>query len=105
MVKKYQLRPMYVQAVKITNGNWDEVIEFLGGIEGVEKDAGGWYETEKFRIKERWFNYGWDIFIKSPYMMEGVPAVEGDWIVKDEYGDYHVYDDNEFTKSFTEVAE
>lgn len=88
-VKKYLMKPTYVDAIQYLDDNLDEVIEFLGGVEDGHENEDGWIETPNMFIKDK------DILIKDK---GNVTLCIGDWITKSKTGKYKVYWDNFYDK-------
>ncbi len=90
--RKFVRKPLYVEAVRITQGNFAEVAEWCGGvIEQKQGDVGGHKTYIKVPVE----------FARHVRQTQGFI---GDWIlVKD--GSYKIYTNKAFRQSFDEAAE
>lgn len=82
----YIRKPLYVEAVRVTEENFDEIRAWVSG--KVEKDGG-----KKF-IR---------VFVKDPKVPRQSKAYVGDWILWTERGGHKVYTPKAFETSFDKV--
>jgi hypothetical protein len=82
----YIRKPLYVEAVRVTEENFDEIRAWVSG--KVEKDSG-----KKF-IR---------VFVKDPKVPRQSKAYVGDWILWTERGGHKVYTPKAFEASFDKV--
>jgi hypothetical protein len=96
MIKKYVKKPVEVEAIQLTKDNIIEVLKYVGFYKYLylEKDE----EIVKRIIKKGYFEFelydNTDIYISVGF---------GDFIVKDEYSEYRVFNKDEFKESYKEV--
>lgn len=89
---KYIRKPLYVDAVRITAMNFDEVVSWCQG-EMQQEEVPGKGTTKKF-IKVR---------VHNPKNVRQTKAFIGDWILYTERG-YKIYTNKAFHESFDEVG-
>jgi hypothetical protein len=96
MIKKYVKKPVEVEAIQLTKDNIIEVLKYVGMYRYLylEKDE----EIVKRIIKKGYFEF--ELYDNTD-MYES--AGFGDFIVKDEYSEYRVFDEDEFKKLYEEV--
>lgn len=91
--KKYIRKPLYVDAVRITAANFDEVVAWCQG-EVLQDEVPGKGTTKKF-IKVR---------VHNPKNVRQTKAFVGDWLLYTERG-YKVYTNKAFHASFDLVVD
>ena len=96
MIKKYVKKPMEVEAIQLTKDNIIEVLKYVGFYKYLylEKNE----DIVKRIIKKGYFEF--ELYDNTD-MYESVSF--GDFIVKDEYSEYRVFDEDEFKKLYEEV--
>lgn len=90
---KYLRKPLYVDAVRITSANFDDVVEWCQG-EVLQDDVPGKGVTKKY-IKVR---------VHNPKNARQTKAFVGDWLLYTARG-YKVYTNKAFHASFDQVNE
>ena len=98
-MKKYVKKPVEVEAIQLTKDNIIEVIKFLS----VSRYYCPWAEDEETAIK-RVLEDGYIFF--ETYDKYGETTEEvyfGKYVVKDEYSEYRVFDEDEFKELYEEV--
>lgn len=99
MIKKYIKKPVEVEAIQLTKDNIIEVIKFLS----VSKYYCPWAEDEERAIK-RVLEDGCVFFeTYDKYGEATEEAYFGEYVVKDEYSEYRVFDKDEFKELYDEV--
>ena len=99
MIKKYVKKPVEVEAIQLTKDNIIEVIKFLS----VSRYYCPWTEDEETAIK-RVLEDGYVFFETYDKYGEATEEVYfGKYVVKDEYSEYRVFDEDEFKKLYEEV--
>ena len=99
MIKKYVKKPVEVEAIQLTKENIIEVIKFLG----VSRYYCPWAEDEEKTIK-RVLENGYVFFETYDKYGEAIEEVYfGKYVVKDEYSEYRVFDEDEFKELYKEV--
>ena len=99
MIKKYVKKPVEIEAIQLREDNIIEVIKFLG----VSHYYCPWHEDEEKAIK-RVLEDGYVFF--ETYDKYGETTEEvyfGKYVVKDEYSEYRVFDEDEFKELYDEV--
>lgn len=91
--KKFVRKPLFIDAVRITNGNFDKIIEWCQG-EIKEDQVPGQGSPKKY-IKVR---------VHNPKNPRQTKAFVGDWLLYTERG-YKVYTNKAFRASFDELVE
>ena len=96
MIKKYIKKPIQIEAIQLTKDNIIEVLKYVGIYRYLylEKDE----DIIKRIIKKGYFEF--ELYDNTD-MYESVGF--GDFIVKDEYSEYRVFDENEFKELYEEV--
>lgn len=96
MIKKYIKKPVEIEAIQLTKDNIIEVLKFVEmyGYLYLEKD-----EDIVKRIIEKGC-FGFEIY-DNANIYESVGF--GDFVVKNEYSEYRVFDEDEFKKLYEEV--
>ena len=96
MIKKYVKKPVEVEAIQLTKDNIIEVLKYVGMYRYLyfEKDE----EIVKRIIKKGYFEF--ELYDNTD-MYESVRF--GDFIVKDEYSEYRVFDEDKFKELYEEV--
>lgn len=74
-----------IQAIQYNGNNAIEVVEFVGGVIGID-----WYEKASLEITTD---------------NEVIECFEGDYVVKDHKDKIKVYEANEFEKNYSEVED
>lgn len=94
MIKKYVKKPVEIEAIQLTKDNIIEVLKYVGLYRYLylEKDED---------IVKRIIEKGYFEFYDSTDIYESVGF--GDFIVKDEYSEYRVFDEYEFKELYEEV--
>lgn len=90
--KQYVKKPLFVDAVRITRKNFDEVTQWCGGRIQTEHANHAQHPGKKF-IK---------INAHNPINARQTKAFVGDWVLKTERG-FKVYSHKNFLESFDEV--
>lgn len=99
MIKKYIKKPVEVEAIQLTKENIIEVIKFLG----VSRYYCPWHEDEEKAIKMVLEN-GYVFFETYDKYGETTEEVYFEkYVVKDEYSEYRVFDEDEFKELYEEV--
>jgi hypothetical protein len=97
-VKKYQKRPIIVEAIQLSLENWKDICEFIPGnylISAVSVNKDGKYSYDCMKFEKI------GCIIKT---LEGnMLAVEGDYIIKGINGEYYPCKPDIFEKTYTEV--
>ena len=96
MIKKYIKKPVQIEAIQLTKDNIIEVLKYVGIYRYLylEKDE----EIVKRIIKKGYFEF--ELYDNTD-MYESVGF--GDFIVKDEYSEYRVFDEDKFKELYEEV--
>ena len=96
MIKKYVKKPVEVEAIQLTKENIIEVLKYVGLYRYLylEKDE----DIVKGIIEKGYFKF--ELYDNTD-MYEVVGF--GDFIVKDEYSEFRVFDEDEFKELYEEV--
>lgn len=97
MIKKYIKKPVEVEAMQLTKDNIIEVLKFVGQYKyflHLGKDE----DIVKSIIEKGYFEF--ELYDNTD-MYESVGF--GDFVVKDEYSEYRVFNEDEFKKLYEEV--
>lgn len=96
MIKKYIKKPVEIEAIQLTKDNIIEVLKYVGAYKYLylEKDE----DIVKRIIEKGYFEF--ELYDKTD-IYESVGF--GDFIVKDEYSEYRVFDEDEFKELYEEV--
>lgn len=96
MIKKYIKKPVEVEAIQLTEDNIIEVLKYVGAYKYLylEKDE----DIVKRIIEKGYFEF--QLFDNTD--MYGCVGF-GDFIVKDEYSEYRVFDEDEFKELYQSV--
>ena len=96
MIKKYVKKPVEIEAIQLTKDNIIEVLKYVGAYKYLylEKDE----DIVKRIIEKGYFEF--ELYDKTD-IYESVGF--GDFIVKDEYSEYRVFDEDEFKELYKEV--
>lgn len=96
---KYVRKPLYVDAVRVTKDNFEDVLEWcqgdLGGPDGVEVSDDTPIDTDKHYIRVR---------VHNPQTPRQTKAFVGDWILYTARG-YKIYTEKAFVENFDKVKE
>ena len=89
---KFIRKPLYVDAVRVTHSNFDEIVEWCQGVFEFEEQKDK--ETPRKYIRVR---------VHNPKNPRQTKAFVGDWLLYTERG-YKVYTNKAFHDSFDEVT-
>lgn len=96
---KYVRKPLYVDAVRVTKENFEDILEWcqgdLGGPDGVEIPDDVPIDTDKHFIRVR---------VHNPQTPRQTKAFVGDWILYTTRG-YKIYTEKAFSENFDLVEE
>lgn len=95
MVKRFRLKPLYVEAIQFTGYNADECLNFCMQNDLSKSDVYNEYTITVDSLSEI-------IFIESLY--DQMTCNKGDWIVKKSDNDFYVCKDSIFQSSFEELT-
>lgn len=96
MIKKYIKKPVEVEAIQLTKDNIIEVLKYVEQYKYLylEKDE----DIVKRIIEKGYFEF--ELYDNTDmYEIVGF----GDFVVKDEYSEYRVFNEDEFKKLYEEV--
>ena len=96
MIKKYIKKPIEIEAIQLTKDNIIEVLKYVGKYKYLylEKDE----DIIKRIIEKGYFDF--ELYDNTDmYEMVGF----GDFVVKDEYSEYRVFNEDEFKELYKEV--
>ncbi len=91
MPKRFQLQVVDVEAIQVTPERVDDAVLWCGGVKVIEKDAINPESTF--------------VAINVPTENDIQRAQEGDYVVKDNYGNFHVVKKDKFETHFKRVDE
>ena len=96
MIKKYIKKPIEIEAIQLKKDNIIEVLKYVGNYKYLylEKDE----DIVKRIIEKGYFEF--ELYDKTD-IYESVGF--GDFVVKDEYSEYRVFNEDEFKKLYEEV--
>lgn len=96
MIKKYIKKPIEIEAIQLTKDNIIEVLKYVGNYKYfyLEKDE----DIVKRIIEKGYFEF--ELYDNTD-IYESVGF--GDFIVKDEYSEYRVFNEDEFKELYKEV--
>lgn len=96
--QKYQRRPIYVQAVRVTEENFTEVAQWCQG--GINMKHGTTLDNLR-QDKTKFIK----VRVINPQRVRQTKAYVGDWVLYSEYNGYKVYTNGAFENSFMPVEE
>jgi len=91
--QKYQRKPIYVQAVRVTEENFTEVAQWCQG--GIVMKHGT--TVDKMREDKTKFI---KVRVINPQRVRQTKAYVGDWVLYSEYNGYKVYTNGAFENSY-----
>jgi hypothetical protein len=94
--QQFKRRPIYVDAVRVTEENFTEVAQWCQG--GIVKK----HETTLDTLKDDKTKHI-KVRVINPQRVRQTKAFVGDWILYSEYNGYKVYTDGAFRNAFEEV--
>ena len=91
-MKKYRKKPIVIEAIQLTWGNWNEICEFVG----VGKLSDG---------KPEGRSHGDSLGLDIPTLEGLMHADQGDWIIKGIKGEFYPCKNDIFEATYEEVEE
>lgn len=98
-ITRYQRKPQYVQAVRVTNDNFLDVVAWC---QGSIVTPGQTFSLDRLReIEDKYIQ----VRVNNPMKPKHSRAYVGDWVLYSEYKGYQVYTQGAFKNAFDRAPE